>query len=713
MRRDGRANNFRPVLETIRDLINAEAVDSTVPRWLRDAFLGYGDVAAAHYTAFKVQLDAFDAVDTFLDFDHCEAAFPGFEVVHGGGILNSRPFFKLNIDRDRKVIKASPYAPPHTDTLKCPLLAEERIKLFGAVRTNSVRFTSTQVEAIRDGMNPGLTLVVGPPGTGKTDVAVQIVVNLHRNFPEERTLLIAHSNAALNDLFEKIMDRDVPARKLVRLGSGAQYLDNGSFSRLGRVDATLSRRLVLLDEVQRLAHTLRSDYAGSLFRDVDAAGYTCETAEYFEKTRIDNRLAFFLKHLKTAHSVQDIEDAFPFAAFFLPDKTDKLFGSCRTTSEAAAAANGCISHLRALFSELREYRAFELLRSNKQRTDYLLTKQARVVAMTCTHAALARRDLVGVGFRYDNVLIEESAQILEIEAFVPMLLHPLDEGSSLKRIVLIGDHCQLPPVIKNKTLASYSRFDQSLFARFLRLGSPAVHLDAQGRCRPSIAQLFSWKYTNLGNLDVVRTGPYTVTNPGFIFDYQFVDVDDFQGRGEHCPTPHYLQNLGEAEYVVATYMYMRLLGYPARCISVLAAYNGQKSLLSDILKMRCGCDARYGLPKTVETIDKYQGSQNDYVLLSLVRTKHVGHLRDVRRLVVATSRAKLGLYIFGHKALFHSCHDLDPITNLLFKRPTKLALAFGEAHGNHKQLAKQVHIDGPTEMGTFVRQLADRAKAHS
>ena len=49
----------------------------------------------------------------------------------------------------------------------------------------------------------------------------------------------------------------------------------------------------------------------------------------------------------------------------------------------------------------------------------------------------------------------------------------------------------------------------------------------------------------------------------------------------------------------------------------------------------------------VETVDKYQGSQNDYILLSLVRTKHVGHLRDVRRLIVAMSRARLGLYIFG------------------------------------------------------------------
>ena len=60
-------------------------------------------------------------------------------------------------------------------------------------------------EAIHSGMNPGLTMIVGPPGTGKTDVAVQIIANLYHNFPNQHTLLITHSNQALNQLFEKIM----------------------------------------------------------------------------------------------------------------------------------------------------------------------------------------------------------------------------------------------------------------------------------------------------------------------------------------------------------------------------------------------------------------------------------------------------------------------------------------------------------------------------
>ena len=74
------------------------------------------------------------------------------------------------------------------------------------------------------------------------------------------------------------------------------------------------------------------------------------------------------------------------------------------------------------------------------------------------------------------------------------------------------------------------------------------------------------------------------------------------------------------------------------------------------------------------TVDKYQGQQNDYVLLSLVRTRAVGHVRDVRRLIVAMSRARLGLYVFGRLQLFGDCYELRPTMQHFLQRPTQLAL---------------------------------------
>ena len=54
------------------------------------------------------------------------------------------------------------------------------------------------------GVQEGLTLIKGPPGTGKTDVVVQAIALLYRNFKDQRILVLAHSNQALNDIFEKI-----------------------------------------------------------------------------------------------------------------------------------------------------------------------------------------------------------------------------------------------------------------------------------------------------------------------------------------------------------------------------------------------------------------------------------------------------------------------------------------------------------------------------
>jgi intron-binding protein aquarius len=135
-----------------------------------------------------------------------------------------------------------------------------------------------------------------------------------------------------------------------------------------------------------------------------------------------------------------------------------------------AAAESCFAHIAAVFDEAAGYRAFELLRSNRARTDYMLTRQARIIALTCTHASLIRTRLLELGFKYDTLVMEEAAQVLEVETFIPMVLQRIDEAdvagvSRLKRVVLIGDHHQLPPVVQNQALQRYSRLDQSMFAR--------------------------------------------------------------------------------------------------------------------------------------------------------------------------------------------------------------------------------------------------------
>lgn len=171
-----------------------------------------------------------------------------------------------------------------------------------------------------------------------------------------------------------------------------------------------------------------------------------------------------------------------------------------------------------------------------------------------------------------------------------------------------------------------------------------------------------------------------MANAGFFFDFQLINVDDFNGVGESEPNPYFYQNLAEAEYVVATFMYMRMIGYPADKVSILTTYNGQKHLIRDVIQQRCADNRLIGRPHKVTTVDRYQGQQNDFILLSLVRTRAVGHLRDVRRLIVAMSRARLGLYVFARVSLFQNCFELTPAFNQLMVRPQQLFLAPAESY---------------------------------
>ena len=639
VRRKSKENNFKAVLTCIRDVLNKKV---TMPDWLHDVFLGYGDANGAHWKNVPERVDTLDFKDTFLSADHLKSSFPDGKVVIPKG---AEPPYQLTFSEDAKgkeTVTAKTYTMPNMGPYPRNI-----------PKKNPIPFTPTQTEAIRSGLNHGLTMVVGPPGTGKTDVAVQIVSNLYHSFPEQRTLIITHANSALNDIFEKIMVRDVDERYLLRLGHGAKDLATESeFTVRGRVDYMLARRLARLEEVQKMGEVL------GMNADV---GYTCETAAHFKLYHVDSRWETYQQQLRNPKEAASdkIEELFPFTHFFR-DAPQPLFSGKREADLEVAA--GCYRYVLGIFTELEECRPFELLRTARDRGLYLMAKQARVIAMTCTHAALKRHEFLAYGLKYDNLVMEESAQVLEIETFIPMQLQESEDGRCrLKRVVLIGDHNQLPPVVQNLALQKYSHLEQSLFTRMVRLGNPVVQLDMQGRARSELADLYRWRYDNLQDLSpmppMVKLSP---VNAGMAHDYQLVDVPDFQGQGEFTPTPHFFQNLGEAEYVVALFMYLRLCGHPANKISILSTYNGQKHLIRDVLRKRCAWTPIFGEPARVTTVDRFQGQQNEIILLSLVRTKSVGHLRDVRRLVVALSRARLGLYIFCRCDVFNNCFELRP-----------------------------------------------------
>ena len=164
MRRKPKENNFKAVLETIRELMNTQCV---VPEFLHDIILGYGDPGAAHYRKMKEKAKTLNFNDTFLNFDHLRRSFPMYDVKVDVPETDLVPPFKVTFNEvteeddgnnDEEVVKKPfIYVEPFKPENRGPYPQNEPKK-------NAVPFTPTQVDAIRAGTSPGLTMVVGPPG---------------------------------------------------------------------------------------------------------------------------------------------------------------------------------------------------------------------------------------------------------------------------------------------------------------------------------------------------------------------------------------------------------------------------------------------------------------------------------------------------------------------------------------------------------------------
>ncbi|KAJ2452723.1 hypothetical protein EV183_002702 [Coemansia sp. RSA 2336] len=666
LRRQAQESSFKPVLETLRQLADAPP---TLPKWLAPVVLGYGDPAAVRQAKGAVFMGR-----TFVSVQHIKESFKAYAGVDVAEDVDAEaPMVEVEIPADT------------AGTVQVRSVGQQSNQLpwLNQQKHSGLSFTPTQVQAIADAGQRGLTLVVGPPGTGKTDVAAQIVSNLYHAHPQQTVLLLTHSNQALNQLFERIVALDIEPRHLLRLGHGEESLDSTErFSNAGRIESFLERRRELLEQVQKLADSLQvpGDYRDS-----------CESARFFYVAHVRVRWDAYLRKTRE----------FPFTHYF-QEQTGTLFPE---GCDEEAVAHACFAYLERLFDEVAEIQPFELLQSARERALYLLKRQARVIAMTCTHAAMRLSELQQMGMRVGSVVMEEAAQVLDVETLLPLTL-----SQTLERVVLIGDHNQLPPVVKSPGLRAFSRMEQSLFARLIRLGVPFVELDCQARARPSIASLYRHRYRSLGDLKpLVFQGAYAQPNPGFAHVLQFVDVGDYQGQGESEPSRYFYQNLGEAEYVVAVYQYMRLIGYSAEQVAILTTYNGQRALINDVLNRRCRPYEQFGMPRAVSTVDQFQGQQADFVLLSLVRTRNIGHIRDIRRLTVALSRAKLGLYVFGRRSLFESCFELQSAMQLLLANGDQLVLEKTPAATGTKSKAtagkKHTVVNGVEAMGKLVVEL--------
>ncbi|CAI5716513.1 unnamed protein product [Peronospora destructor] len=729
VRRMPRDNTFKAVLDIIRGAYRDINKEELLPVWLHDLFLGYGDPTAALYKSiYKARAEKQLIVPLgglLLDGEHALEAGGAEKLVNGDDEMQElsaknavAPFVYVeNIRDSSNFIRAS-------------------YKKVSAVRSSissPVRFTKAQVTAVRTGACEGLTLVVGPPGTGKTDVAVQLVLNLYRSISShDKVLVLVSSNQALDIFFARILAKNViHEAEIVRMGQPQLANENGllgkegdgafnaNFSCNGRVAFLLERRATLLAEVEQMAQWLiKRDPAQYAGLGGGSASYSCENALIFYQ--------FHMKAFLDAGRESINGNGVALAEFFIMRKSEP-----HSTVEVLRQF---AMDIESYFAELRRIQPFELLQTPRQRGDMYLIHHARIIAMTCTHVAINYSKLANLGLRFGSLIMEEAAQVSELDSLVPLLLACSKKAGSaaneskmcsgLKRVVLMGDAKQLPPAVKSFALKNYAHFDQSLFTRFLRLGVPPIVLDSQGCSRSELADIYRWRYddiffsegrTTLGDLPRVKSRrEYQTGNVGFMHVAQFVDLSE--SSEERQPRPFAYENEEEARFIVALFQYMMDIGYHADQVVILTAYNAQKELLQRLLR----ADAPE-VAKTcqVSTVDSFQGQQKDFVLLSTVHSgTSMGHLRDVRYASTAFSHARLGLYVAGCLNTLDQARELHPFLSKLVSiakkqdssgKATQLALLPSERVGvaKTKSAAKPnvVYVSDRKQLEKLVKEL--------
>ena len=290
-------------------------------------------------------------------------------------------------------------------------------------------------------------------------------------------------------------------------------------------------------------------------------------------------------------------------------------------------------------------RATELeIRINAQ-----LFGEARVIA--CTLIGSAHRLLDGQ--KFGTVFIDEAAQALEAASWIPI--------RRASRVILAGDHCQLPPTVKS-IAALKAGLGKTLMERIVENKPEVVTLlRMQYRMNDEIMRFSSdWfyhgqvesapdvKYRSILDLDVpmtwVDTSQFDLSEDSDVsFKEQFVGesfgrINKAEAELTLLALENYFEKIGKT----------RILNERLD-VGIISPYRAQVQYLRGRLKRH-----EYFKPfralMTVNTVDGFQGQERDIILISLVRSNdegQIGFLRDLRRMNVAITRARMKLIILG------------------------------------------------------------------
>ncbi len=283
-----------------------------------------------------------------------------------------------------------------------------------------------------------------------------------------------------------------------------------------------------------------------------------------------------------------------------------------------------------------------------------LLGEARVIA--CTLVGSAHRLLEGL--KFGTLFIDEAAQALEAACWIPM--------RRASRVVLAGDHCQLPPTVKS-IIALRAGLGKTLMERIAENKPEVVTLlKIQYRMNDDIMRFSSnWFYKGQ-----VQSAPQIKYRGILDYDHPITwidtseeenpftaDTDDTDFKEQFIGESFGRINKAEAKLTLLTLAeYFTKIGKQRVLdesidVGIISPYRAQVQHLKRLIN-KYDFFKPYRRLISVNTVDGFQGQERDVILISLVRSNdegQIGFLKDLRRMNVAMTRARMKLIILGNK----------------------------------------------------------------
>ncbi len=306
----------------------------------------------------------------------------------------------------------------------------------------------------------------------------------------------------------------------------------------------------------------------------------------------------------------------------------ELYGRIRKSSDR--------EQIRTKINSLKD-RATEL----EIRINEALFSEARVIA--CTLVGSANRILTGQ--KFGTVFIDEAAQALEAACWIAI--------RKADRVILAGDHCQLPPTVKDPQ-ALRAGLGYTLMQSIVKNRPETVSLlKVQYRMNDEIMRFSSnWFYGGM-----LESAPEVKYRSILDFDtpIEWVNTEGMDCNEEFVGENYGRINKPEAELSVAQLKaYILKIGKERFLeekidVGLISPYKAQVQYLRQLIR-KDNFFKPYRSAITINTVDGFQGQERDVILISLVRANEegqIGFLNDLRRMNVAITRARMKLIILG------------------------------------------------------------------